>query len=164
MRKYYVYAWLREDGTPYYIGKGTGRRAYRHRRDGWAQRPDRSRIVLLHENLTEEEALERERELITEHGRKCNGTGILHNQQEGGTQPPDATGRRHSEETKKKMGVSQRKAKANLSEETRQKMSESAKRRANSPEGREILRQNGVKTSSQIRGEGGKFTRQQKHC
>ena len=163
MRKYYVYAWLREDGTPYYIGKGCDKRAWRKHGEGYAQRPaDKSRIVLLHENLNEEEALDKERDIIAHYGRKVKG-GILHNQSEGGDNPPKNTG--HSEETKRKIKESNIRTKAKgISEETRRKMSESAKRRANSPEGREMLRQNGATTSSSLaRGKDGRFSDRQKH-
>ena len=57
--EYYVYQYIREDQTPYYIGKGKDDRAWRsHRRSNGAEiKPkDDIRIQLLTENLTEQEA------------------------------------------------------------------------------------------------------------
>jgi len=65
-RRFYVYAYLRTDGTPYYIGKGLGRRAWAsHRRAGQELRPEsKEQIVLLIQGLTEECAFQWERDLI----------------------------------------------------------------------------------------------------
>lgn len=77
---FYTYMWLREDGTPYYVGKGMGNRAFRKSRKGC---PPRDRI-LIQEWSTEEEAYEAEKLLISIYGRKNNGTGILRNNTDGG--------------------------------------------------------------------------------
>lgn len=63
METYYTYAYLREDGTPYYIGKGKGRRAF-HKNHS-VQRPPKDRILFLKTNLSEENALKHERYLIS---------------------------------------------------------------------------------------------------
>jgi len=81
---YYTYAYLREDRTPYYIGKGKDNRAYEKRRKGIKPPNDKLRIILLKQNLTEEEAFRHEIYMISVFGRKDLGTGILHNMTDGG--------------------------------------------------------------------------------
>ena len=98
---YYTYAYLREDKTPYYIGKGRGKRAYDKRR---AIKPptDKSRILFLKKNLTEAEAFKHEVYMIFVLGRKDLGTGILRNRTKGGD---GASGAVRSAETRKKVSV-----------------------------------------------------------
>ena len=81
---YYTYAFLREDRTPYYIGKGKGNRAYRRKRNDIKPPKDKSRTIFLKQNLTEKEAFRHEIYMIAVFGRKDLGTGILHNKTDGG--------------------------------------------------------------------------------
>jgi hypothetical protein len=81
---YYTYAYLREDRTPYYIGKGKEKRAYVKRRKGINPPKDKSRIIFLKQNLTEKEAFKHEIYMIAVFGRKDLRTGILHNRTNGG--------------------------------------------------------------------------------
>ena len=118
---YYTYAYLREDRTPYYIGKGTGKRIYSKQRSIKPPK-DKSRIIFLKQNLTEQEAFKHEIYMIAVFGRKDLGTGILHNRTDGGE---GGSGCIPSEESRKKMSDA-RKGKTHT-EETRRKISEENK-------------------------------------
>ena len=102
--RFYVYAFLREDDTPYYIGKGTGNRAWVKRRTVPHRPVDTSRISILFENLTETEAFSEERRIIQLHGRKDLGTGILRNLTDGGE---GSSGRKHTQESLDKQSAAQ---------------------------------------------------------
>ena len=82
--RFYTYAYLREDKTPYYIGKGSGKRIYASKGRPCNKPKDKSRIIFLKQNLTEEEAFKHEKYMIAVFGRKDIGTGILNNKTDGG--------------------------------------------------------------------------------
>jgi hypothetical protein len=92
MRDYYTYAYLRKDGTPYYIGKGKNNRLYYKYGNSTKPPKDKNRIIKLKKNLTEEEAFKHEIYMIAVFGKKCDGTGILVNILDGGNDPPKMYG------------------------------------------------------------------------
>ncbi len=146
MNNYYVYHYLREDGTPYYVGKGKADRAYKPHN---VPVPPADRIIFVARDLTESQALQLEIENIAFYGRKDNNTGILRNLTNGGE---GASGFVHNEQTKNTMRLiktgksrkpfseshiaNMKKAQSNRSDETKARMSEARKGKSKTQEHR----------------------------
>ena len=144
--EYHIYAYLREDGTPYYIGKGKDKWRWCAKTSHNVKVPPKDRMRILADYLTNEQACAKEIALIKMWGRKDNGTGILRNITDGGEgapgrivseeqkekqrqkmkgRPSPNKGIKHTKETREKMSRAAMGRKH--SEETKAKMSESAK-------------------------------------
>lgn len=148
--QFYTYLWLREDGTPYYVGKGTGTRAFKTSDHGVKCPKDLDRI-LVQPQTSEDIAFQVERFLIDFYGRLDLKTGCLRNLTAGGE---GVSGLLWSEEQRKKLSQSHKglvrsqQHRDNLAKaltgkiatvETRRKQSDAAKRRLNTPESRAKL-------------------------
>jgi hypothetical protein len=100
---FYVYAYLRKDGTPYYIGKGSKKRAWNKGSNDCIRPPSNKQyIIVVEDHLTDIGALAIERRLIQWYGRKDIGTGILRNKSDGGD---GAAGAKRTPETLQRMSL-----------------------------------------------------------
>lgn len=118
-KDYYVYMYLRVDGTPYYVGRGKKHRAFaKHCRGKRCFTPkDRNRIKIVRKHMSLLESRVAEKSLIRRYGRKEHG-GILINIKPGGEDIAVWT-----PDMRKRMSIISSKRK--FSEKTRQKMSAS---------------------------------------
>jgi|LauGreDrversion4_2_1035121.scaffolds.fasta_scaffold510648_1 hypothetical protein len=151
-KEYYTYAYLREDGTPYYIGKGKGKRVYKKDKNEVRPPKDKSKIIFLKQNLTEEEAFNHEIYMIAVFGRKDLGTGILRNKTDGGE---GISGVVRGEEWRRK--ISEVKKGKTHSEETRRKKSEAYKGKNNPNYGKKHSEETKKRISEMQKGEKGHF-------
>jgi hypothetical protein len=132
--KFYTYLYLRLGGTPYYVGKGKGYRAYTQQGHHVPIPKDKARILIQY-FPNEASALIAEIFLIEYYGRKDIGTGILRNRTNGGdghANPSEETRRKLSDSAKgntRALGVDK-------SLETRMKLSRALKGRKFTPEWR----------------------------
>jgi len=98
MNIYYIYFYLRDDFTPYYVGKGKEKRAWAKHQSGIKLPKDRAKIIIVHDNLSELQSFILERYYIRWFGRKDTDTGILRNRTDGAD---GGSGYKHTEEHKK---------------------------------------------------------------
>lgn len=96
---FYVYQYIREDGSPFYIGKGSKNRINESHLP-WIDIPAVEFRKVIKANLTEDEAFTFELSLIKKYGRKIDG-GILENKKI--SRWVAQSGWTHSEEAKQKI-------------------------------------------------------------
>ncbi|MCO6415904.1 GIY-YIG nuclease family protein [Siccirubricoccus sp. KC 17139] len=112
--RFYVYVLCEPDGTPFYVGKGIGRRIFQHEAEAWNTtrvshklnlirriRREGGEVAYAIDSFFSEEAAAhaRERELIAYYGRHDLGRGPLTNQLDGGegaSNPSAETQSRHA--------------------------------------------------------------------
>ena len=97
---YYVYTYLDENAEPYYVGMGCKNRVVA--RHLYVTVPTFDKIIV-EDNLTQQQAWDREIELIALYGREHLNTGPLKNLTEGG--PTGKSGWVHSEQTRKQISI-----------------------------------------------------------
>jgi hypothetical protein len=97
---FYIYFWVREKdskiakaGTVWYVGKGSGNRAWIH-----GGPKNNTHIIIAEANLSETGAFAMERRYIRWYGRVDNNTGILRNLTDGGEGCSGATFTRTEEQ------------------------------------------------------------------
>jgi hypothetical protein len=108
-KKFYVYTYIRANstkygvaGTPYYVGKGLGKRAWS--KNHHVQPPsDSSLIQMVSVGMSEKDALQAEMLLIHLYGRVDRKTGCLFNRTDGGEKRFKGGG--HGPETRRKMAA-----------------------------------------------------------
>jgi hypothetical protein len=100
MKIFYTYLWLREDGTPYYVGKGSGKRAFTSKGHSVGKPKDVS-YILIQEYPTEEDAFSAEKFLIEYYGRDS-----LRNMTDGGLGGISNRGKKHSPEHSRRISES----------------------------------------------------------
>lgn len=101
MNSFYTYLYLRDDGTPYYVGKGRGNRV--RQKDNRHVPVPTKQFVIIQDFESETEALCAEKFLISFYGRKDLRTGCLRNLTDGGD---GVSGYKHSGETRQRISAS----------------------------------------------------------